>query len=167
MIKTNQNADIGIWHIKLIFVSIVYLFMSVSVGTKHKLKKRYFLFSILLIIYYRGTRIYILLLLIHLIVRCNSFTIRYFTTRGSQEPLFVHLVLSYFKFILRTYFRMEKYMKYMLNSSLLLTRNLLNKGFLLVNLKLSLQKFYGCHHDLVDRYRIAMSQMTTYMFHLS
>ena len=35
---------------------------------------------------------------------------------------------------------------------LLLIWKLLNKGFLLVNLKSSLRKFYGCHHDLVDRF---------------
>ena len=31
----------------------------------------------------------------------------------------------------------------------------------------SLRKFYGHHHDLVDRYRISVSQMTTDMFHLT
>jgi hypothetical protein len=50
---------------------------------------------------------------------------------------------------------------------LLLTRKLLNQGFLLVKLKSSLRKLYGCHHDLVDRYGISVSQMTTDMFHLS
>jgi hypothetical protein len=50
---------------------------------------------------------------------------------------------------------------------LLLTRKLLNQGFLLVKLKSSLRKFYGRHHDLVDRYGISVSQMTTDMFHLS
>jgi hypothetical protein len=29
------------------------------------------------------------------------------------------------------------------------------------------QIMYGRHHDLVDRYRISVSQMTTDMFHLS
>ena len=38
---------------------------------------------------------------------------------------------------------------------------------LLVKLKSSLQKLYGRHHDLVDRYGIYVSQMTTDMFHLS
>jgi hypothetical protein len=33
--------------------------------------------------------------------------------------------------------------------------------------KFPLRKFYGCHHDLVDRYGISLSQMTTDMFHLS
>ena len=50
---------------------------------------------------------------------------------------------------------------------LLLTRKLLNQGFLLVKLKSSLRKFYGHHNDLVDRYGISVSQMTTDMFHLS
>jgi hypothetical protein len=34
-------------------------------------------------------------------------------------------------------------------------------------LKSSLRQFYGRHHDLVDRYGISVSQMTTDMFHLS
>ena len=50
---------------------------------------------------------------------------------------------------------------------LLLTRRLLNQGFLLVKLKSSLRKCYGRPHDLFDRYGISMSQMTTDMFHLS
>ena len=37
-----------------------------------------------------------------------------------------------------------------LDRGLLLTRKLLNQGFLLVKLKSSLRKFYGRHHDLVD-----------------
>ena len=54
-----------------------------------------------------------------------------------------------------------------LDRGLLLTRKLLNQGFILVNLKSSLRKFYGRHHDLVDRYGISVLQMTTDMFHLS
>ena len=56
-----------------------------------------------------------------------------------------------------------------LDRGLLLTRKLLNQGFLLVKLKSSLRKFYGRHHDLVDRYGIYVLQMTmdTCMFHLS
>ena len=42
-----------------------------------------------------------------------------------------------------------------------------NQGFLLVKLKSSLRKFYGRNHDLIDRYGISVSQMTTDMFHLS
>jgi hypothetical protein len=54
-----------------------------------------------------------------------------------------------------------------LDRGLLLTRKLLNQGFLLVKLKPSLRKFYGRHHDLVDHDGISVSQMTTDMFHLS
>ena len=35
---------------------------------------------------------------------------------------------------------------------LLLTRKPMSQGFLLVKLKSLLRMFYGCHHDLVDRY---------------
>jgi hypothetical protein len=54
-----------------------------------------------------------------------------------------------------------------LDRGLLLTRKLLNQVFLLVKLKSSLRKFYDHDHDLVDRYGIHVSQMTTDMFHLS
>ena len=54
-----------------------------------------------------------------------------------------------------------------LDRGLLLTRKLLNRGFLLVKLKLSLRKFYRRHHDLVNPYGISVSQMTTDMFHFS
>jgi hypothetical protein len=54
-----------------------------------------------------------------------------------------------------------------LDIGLLLTRKLLNQGFPLVKLKSSLRKIYGRHYDLVDRYGISVSQMTTDMFHLS
>jgi hypothetical protein len=40
---------------------------------------------------------------------------------------------------------------------LLLTRKLLNQGFPLEKLKSSLRKFYGRHHDLVDRYGISVT----------
>ena len=43
---------------------------------------------------------------------------------------------------------------------------LLNQGFLLVKLKSSPRKFYGRYHDMVNRYGISVSQMTTDMFHL-
>ena len=54
-----------------------------------------------------------------------------------------------------------------LDRGLLLPRKLLNQGFLLVKLKSSLRKYYGCHHNFVERYGISLSQMTTDMFHLS
>jgi hypothetical protein len=56
---------------------------------------------------------------------------------------------------------------YLLDRELLLTRKLLNQGFLLAKLNSSLRKIYGRHHDLVDRYGISVSQMTMDMFHLS
>jgi hypothetical protein len=57
--------------------------------------------------------------------------------------------------------------QHFLDRGLLLTRKLLNQGFLLVKLKRSHRKCYGRHHDWVDRYGISVSQMTTDMFHLS
>ena len=53
--------------------------------------------------------------------------------------------------------------QYFLGRGLLLTRKLLNQGFLLVKLRSSLRKLYGRHHDLVNRYGISVSQMTTGM----
>ena len=54
-----------------------------------------------------------------------------------------------------------------LDRGLLLTKKLLCQGFLMVKLKSSFRKFYGRHHDLVDRYGISVSQMITDMFPLS
>ena len=53
-----------------------------------------------------------------------------------------------------------------LDRGLLLTRKLLNQGFLFVRLKSSLGKFDGSHDDLVNCYRTSVSQMTTNMFYL-
>ena len=50
-----------------------------------------------------------------------------------------------------------------LNRGLLLTRKLLNQGFLLVKLKSSLRKFYGLHHDLVDRSGISVTDDHRYV----
>jgi hypothetical protein len=44
-----------------------------------------------------------------------------------------------------------------LDRGLLLTRKLLNQGFLLVKVKSSLENVYGRHHDSVDRYGISVS----------
>jgi hypothetical protein len=54
-----------------------------------------------------------------------------------------------------------------LDRSLLLTSKLLNHGFILDKLRSSLRTLYCRHHDLVDRYGITVSQMTTEMFQLS
>jgi hypothetical protein len=51
-----------------------------------------------------------------------------------------------------------------LDKGLLLARKLLNQGFLVVKLKSLLRKYYGRHHNLVNRYGISVSQMTTGMF---
>ena len=42
----------------------------------------------------------------------------------------------------------------------LLTQKLLKQGYGVARLKLSLQTFYGRHHNLFDRYEISISQMT-------
>jgi len=47
----------------------------------------------------------------------------------------------------------------------MLIGKLLNKGFLLAKLKSS--KFYEYHNDLVGRYGIYVSKITTNVFHLS
>ena len=66
-----------------------------------------------------------------------------------------------------TYLHMEYTSKFMwysrvcdsyqdfLNRRLLLTRNILNKGFLVVKLKSSLRKFFRRLHDLVNSFRIS------------
>jgi hypothetical protein len=50
---------------------------------------------------------------------------------------------------------------------LLPTNMLLNQEFLLAKLKSSLRTFCGRHHDLVDRYGLSVSQMTTDLSHLT
>ena len=40
-----------------------------------------------------------------------------------------------------------------------------NQGLAIAKLKSSLRKFYGLHHDLVDRYVIYVSQNTTCLKH--
>jgi hypothetical protein len=51
-----------------------------------------------------------------------------------------------------------------LDRGLLLTRNLLNQGFLLLILKSSRWKYYGCHNDLVCRYGMSGSQRENHLF---
>ena len=58
---------------------------------------------------------------------------------------------------LMQYFRACGCSQDFLDRGLLLTRKLLNQGFLLVKLRLSLPMFYGHHHDLVDSYGISVS----------
>jgi hypothetical protein len=47
----------------------------------------------------------------------------------------------------------------------LMVQNVLDKGLLLTGKLLNYWKLYGHLHDLVDRYGIFVSQMTTDMFH--
>jgi lysophospholipase L1-like esterase len=47
-----------------------------------------------------------------------------------------------------------------LGSTQLLTQKLLKQGYIAPRLKSWLQTFYGRHHNLVDRYKISISQMT-------
>ena len=54
-----------------------------------------------------------------------------------------------------------------LDRGLLLKRKLINQEFQIVNLKSSLRKFYGRHHELVDRYGITVSHMIPDMFLMS
>jgi hypothetical protein len=49
-------------------------------------------------------------------------------------------------------------------NELLYKGSLLTRELLVVRIKSSLQRFYGCHHDFVNSYRISVSQMTTDMF---
>ena len=57
--------------------------------------------------------------------------------------------------------------QHVLNRELLLTRKILNHEFLTVKLKSSLRKFYGRYHDLVNRYDVSVSPMTTDVLRLS
>jgi hypothetical protein len=55
----------------------------------------------------------------------------------------------------------------LLDRGLLLTRKLRNQWFILVKLKSWLRTSYRHHHELVSRYEMSVSQMTTDMFLLS
>ena len=54
-----------------------------------------------------------------------------------------------------------------LDRGLLLTRKLLNQGFLVVKLKSSFRKIYGRNHELINWYEISVLKMITDMFRLS
>ena len=69
--------------------------------------------------------------------------------------------------LLTSYLSWENFLDKMWGIFLLLTRKLLNQGFLVVKLKSSLRQFYDHHHDVVNHYIIYVPQMTTDMFHLS
>ena len=96
-----------------------------------------------------------------MILICLSWTFHSYVATFQQ-----HLHMEYI-FQLMRYFRACGSYQDFLDIGLLLTRKLLSKGFLLIKLKSSIRKFYGRNPDLVDRYGISVSQMTTGMFHLS
>ena len=50
------------------------------------------------------------------------------------------------------------------NRSILLTKKLLLQGYEEERLKLTLRKFYGRHHELVDHYNVTISQLATDLF---
>ena len=54
-----------------------------------------------------------------------------------------------------------------LDRGLLLTRKQLNQEFQMEQLKSSLRKLYGRHHELIDRYEITVPQMISDMFLMS
>ena len=72
-----------------------------------------------------------------------------------------HLHMEYISQLIRYSKACGSYQDF-LDRGFLLTRKLLNQGFLLVKLKSSLRKFYSCHHDLVD----CVSQITMDIFRL-
>ena len=76
------------------------------------------------------------------------------------------IIMEYISQLIRDSRACDSYQDF-LDIGLLLTKKLPNQGFLLVKLKSSIRKCYVRHHDLVDRYGISVSQMTTDMFHLS
>jgi hypothetical protein len=47
-----------------------------------------------------------------------------------------------------------------LDRAQLLTQKLLKQGYVATRLNSLLQNIYGCHHNLVDRYEISISQIT-------
>ena len=51
-----------------------------------------------------------------------------------------------------------------LNRAKLLSQKLLSQGYVQPLLISSLQKFYGRHHDLIDRYDVSISQMKLDIF---
>ena len=53
------------------------------------------------------------------------------------------------------------------NRGILLTKKLLKQGYEEERLKSSLRKFYGRHHELIDRYDKWMSQLATDIFQSS
>ena len=66
-----------------------------------------------------------------------------------------------------TYTQLRRYSRACRNYSDLFTRpsrwrrNYSNRGYVVPGLRSSLHKLYGRHHELIDRYRMSVSRMTT------
>ena len=54
-----------------------------------------------------------------------------------------------------------------IHRALLLKKKLTKQGYVATRLRSSLQKFYGRHHELVDKYGVTISVMRTDLFSLS
>ena len=77
---------------------------------------------------------------------------------GSKEGAFWGGEVT-FSHLLRYSSNCVKYREF-LERAQLLTQKLPTQGNVATRLKSSLQKFYGRHHNMVDRYKISISQMT-------
>ena len=53
---------------------------------------------------------------------------------------------------------------YLLTELLLTSKLPLKQSYMIVRLKCALRTFYGCYHDLVDRWRVSILQMTKCLF---
>ena len=80
--------------------------------------------------------------------------------RRALASISVRFVPSQIKFVFIRYSRDCGSNQDFLERGLMLTRNLLNEGLLLVKLNSSLRTFYGRHHDLVNRFGTSGSHMT-------
>ena len=93
----------------------------------------------------------------------NFTTKRLFPFISSKIP--AALAIEVNSFHLKLYFRACGSYHGLLNRVLLLTRKLLDHGFLVVNLKSSLPMLYGRRHYHINHYGVSVSQMITDMFY--
>jgi hypothetical protein len=82
--------------------------------------------------------------------------------RMSSSLNIKHTSLNFFR-----YYSAYGYYYDFRDRGLLLRRKSLNQEFLLAKLKTALRTFYGCNHDLVNRYGVSVSHMIRDIFHLS
>ena len=81
----------------------------------------------------------------------------------------IHSAPAYGVFILQLirYARACRNYADFLNRARTLTNRLLEKGYIAIRLNSSLQKFYGRHYELVDRYGVSIYAMKTDLFNVS